>query len=121
MEDQKDELLNKVASLEKRIKTTKKTVAALNVKAKYFQDRLAVLSKLCKAKDLEDRLKSIDGRILSLIVKDSVCSEVARCYPNLANTLWSLSDEDDKFWIDRDAWTINDWADHLMTRQEAQA
>lgn len=121
MEDEKDDLFKKVASLERRVKATKKTVAALNVKAKYFHDRLVVLNRLCRAEDLEDRLESIDGRILSLIVKDSVCSEVARCYPNLANRLWRLSDEDDKFWIDRDTWTINDWADHLMTRQEAQA
>lgn len=121
MEDEQNDLLKKVASIGKQVTANKQAIAALNVKAKYFQDRVVVLGKLCRAKDLEDRLESIDGRILSLIVKDSVCSEVSRCYPNLANRLWRLSDEDDKFWIDRDTWTINDWADHLMTRQEAQA
>lgn len=101
-----NQMQNKIDEL---VKSNKSMQRELNKQA----NMLNGFRLLAENKALIKRLDNIGKRMLALTIKDAVSTEVALCYPSSAAAILRLRDESDEFWIERDRWTINDWAKYL--------
>jgi len=97
-----------------------KRIRDLELKVRRQNKRIADHKLFTTSTQLSERLDSIGDRMLALIIKDAVCTEVARCFPHTAAKLYEMQEMDDDFWRERDDWTIPQWAEYISNKQEVQ-
>jgi uncharacterized coiled-coil protein SlyX len=100
--------------IEIKIANLVKSINELETKVSEQTDELNGFRLLAQNKALIKRLDNIGKRMLALTIKDAVATEVALCYPSSAAAILRLRDESDEFWIERDRWTIDDWAKYIF-------
>lgn len=103
-----------------RIHQLESLVAKLNQMVKQHDVEIERLNKVCNTDKLLSRLDDIGERMLAIIIQDAVCSEVARYNPELEKKLFRLREKTNEFWIKRDNWSVEQWADYLENIEDAE-
>lgn len=120
---------NCTASSDDRIETLEKTVTVLTgelSKLRKIANKHTALLVLVDEHKATKTLDKIDSRVNELasmlqveILKQTVCSEVSRHYPEVWPMVVRALDRANDWWLEGDALTVTDWRDRLVKERHA--